>query len=93
VAAALPTAAELPDGAGEELRARTYHEQRCRARRRRRCQEWPRLFDPRRSHCAVKPRIGAVHHLAGEHAAAAYGAPTTLVGIIPRILVMLSRQA
>lgn len=43
----------------------------------------------RRSHGAVQPRIAAVDHLSGEHAAAAYGAPAALV--IP-VVVMLPRQ-
>lgn len=87
VAAAFAAAAEFPDGAGEELRAGTYHEQR-RARRRRWCEEGPRVVSGtrrRRSHRAVQPRV-AVDHLAGDHAAAAYGAPT-LAGVI-RALVL-----
>lgn len=43
----------------------------------------------RRSHRAVEPRI-AVDHLAGEHAAAAYGAPT--LARVVRAL-MLTREA
>lgn len=90
MAAALAAGAELPDGAGEELRAGTYHEQR-RARRRRRREEGPRVVSGarRRSHRPVQPRV-AVDRLAGEDAAAAYGTPT-LAGVIRA--VVLPRQA
>jgi len=94
LAAAFAAAAEFPYGAGEELRAGTYHEQRRCARQRRRCQERSRRVvsgEPRRSDSAVQPWIAAIDHLAGEYAAAAYGTPATLARVIP-VVLMLPRQ-